>query len=227
MSSSNIFLNTNYDYFFQIGSRHNGKGVNLVVNLMKDKTHFEFFWGNSLAMNGELVQIGIEETNSFGMCKFLNSQSVISLDASVVLSYDDDVKKEMFQFINEGIKTGVIKPIEAKTAFGHYEQQSLKEGLYRVIPLNTRQTSVCPTLDVNPDSSYVIIGDNGGYAVCNWLIHRGARKFVFEFSNDFRSSKMMSFLGKNLEPWGCYRGTIVILLPGLRHCLLTLEAWGT
>uniref|UniRef100_A0A8D8U1H1 Fatty acid synthase n=1 Tax=Cacopsylla melanoneura TaxID=428564 RepID=A0A8D8U1H1_9HEMI len=193
--SNNIFLNTNYDYFMHIGLRHTGKGLNLIVNPMKDETHFEFSW-NSLAMNGEIVQVGIKETNSFGMFKFCKSQSVVGLDAGVLLGYDDAVKKQIFQFINKGIETGVIKPIAAKIGFGHYERQFLTEGAYRVIPLNTRQTSVCPTLDVNPDSSYVIIGDNEGYAVCHWLMHRGARKFVFESSNDFRSSKMLSLLEK-------------------------------
>ncbi|KAL1453683.1 hypothetical protein WDU94_010003 [Cyamophila willieti] len=196
LSPSHIFLNTSYDYFTEIGLKHNGKGLHLVVNPMMDKTHFEFCW-NSLAMNGEFIQIGIEETNSFGMFKFLNSQSILTLDSSVVLNQNEATKKDMFQFISEGIKDGVIQPITARIGFGHYGHSLKQSGLsYQIIPLNTRQSSLRPILDVNSQSSYVIIGDNDGHAVCNWLMQRGARKFVFEFDSDVWSSQMLTSLEK-------------------------------
>uniref|UniRef100_A0A8D9EQT3 Fatty acid synthase n=1 Tax=Cacopsylla melanoneura TaxID=428564 RepID=A0A8D9EQT3_9HEMI len=199
LSSSNIFLNTNYNYFVNIGLNHNGQGVHLVVNPLKDKTHFETSW-NSLAMNGEMIQIGIEEKNSFGMYRFLNSQSVLTMDSSVVLNQDEATKKQMYKFICEGINDGIIQPISARIEFGQYEQKSLEDSAagcsYKVIRLNTRQTSLSPTLDVNPHSSYMIIGDTNGKAVCSWLMQRGARKFVFECGNDIRCSQIMPLLKK-------------------------------
>uniref|UniRef100_A0A8D9EUM6 Uncharacterized protein n=1 Tax=Cacopsylla melanoneura TaxID=428564 RepID=A0A8D9EUM6_9HEMI len=80
---------------------------------MNDPTHFEFCW-NSLATNGELIQIGVDENNSFGMHRFMNNQSVFSVNSRVILNQDETVKKHMYNFVNDAIQSGVIQPIAAR-----------------------------------------------------------------------------------------------------------------
>ncbi|KAI5710713.1 hypothetical protein M8J75_010956 [Diaphorina citri] len=195
LSPNQVFLNT-ADNFMAIMLDTKGKGANVVVNLVKDEAAMNFCW-DALDLNGELIQIGVNEIHSLGMQRFLNSQSFISLNSSVVLNSDEKIKKEIHEFIAEGIENGVIKPIAAKIGSGNMEQKSwdqCDDFSYNVVELNTRQTSHSPTLNLNPDSSYVIVGGYESHHICEWLMQRGARKFVVEFSNEFRATRMSPLL---------------------------------
>lgn len=160
LPASHVFMNTNYDYYLSLMLKNDEDSMETVINPLQDQTHVNICL-ELAAVYGELIQIGIDEVQSIALGNFVKSKSFYSLDLGALVSCDEATKRDIHEFISEGIRSGHVKPLAAKSGFGSFEQNSWQlnsDASYNVIALSNRQAAVSSKLNINPDSSYGIIG---------------------------------------------------------------------
>lgn len=201
LSPRHIFDNSSYSYFLDLMLETNGEGVNIVINSLRDEQHMEISWNVFGQLNGEFIQIGVDEEHKLCMANFLKCQSFVCLNSDSVLSADESTKKQIRDFIKDGIIKGFVTP-NVTAIYGissnSYSEEKPTFSSYSIIPMNIRQqvSSQVPTLDVNKDCCYPIIGGKFVLEVCEWLMERGARKFLVEFNSELRSTKIAQLINQ-------------------------------
>lgn len=174
--------------------------MDLVLNsLAEDKLQASV---RCLAKDGRFLEIGkldLSNNNALGMSVFLKNTSFhgILLDTLFEINTENKDKLEVVRLLNEGIKNGSVKPLQA-TVFSESEVEQAfrymgsgkhigkvvlkirdEEPTATVMPAKKLFTSI-PRSYLFPDKSYVLVGGLGGFGLelANWLITRGAKNIV-------------------------------------------------
>ncbi|GAB0090084.1 Fatty acid synthase [Sergentomyia squamirostris] len=173
-----------------------GRGVDLVVNSLH-----EFFEASvrCLGANGRFLQIGkldLDQNNPLGMSVY-NNISFHGIPLDSVINSDDETIVTVVKLVNEGIKTGAVRPLPT-TVYGDQQVEEafrfLESGKHigkvviklrdeeeqRLVIPKSKLTFAVPRTYLHKDKTYIIIGGLGGFAleIINWFVSRGARKII-------------------------------------------------
>lgn len=115
--------------------------------------------------------------------------------------------KRMTELINDGIKKGVVRPIqrtsfawnEVETAFRYMSTgKHIGKVIIKMREEEPSKVLIAKPLTVkanrrtwfNPSKSYIIVGGLGGFGLelLYWMVMRGAKKFILSSRNGFKSS---------------------------------------
>ncbi|KAH9507034.1 hypothetical protein DERF_011738 [Dermatophagoides farinae] len=209
-----IFNSRDISFERLIKDRTKGLGVDIVLNsLAEDKLQASL---RCLGLNGRFLEIGkydMQMNKPIGMFAFLQNISFhgVCLDAYFREGFDSPnlkrFMKRMTDLLYDGIKRGVVKPIqrtsyrwnEVEQAFRYMstgkhigkviikmrEEEKEKQILAKPLKvIANRRTSF------NPSKSYVIAGGLGGFGLelLYWMVMRGAKKFVLSSRGGLKNS---------------------------------------
>ncbi|XP_043250638.1 fatty acid synthase-like [Colletes gigas] len=204
----------------------NGEGVDVVLNsLSEDKLQASI---RCLGYRGRFLEIGkfdLSLNKKLGMEVFLKEVSFhgVMLD-SLINGLNLDFQKEMFDLVNERMKTIVLKPLVRK-CFGKNEVESafrymaagkhIGKVLIKIAdenePFNT-PVLACPRFHAMPNKSYVIVGGLGGLGLelSDWLVLHGAKNLVIIS----RTGVKDGYQRMRVETWKSY-GVKVLIISGV------------
>ncbi|KAH7644723.1 fatty acid synthase-like protein 3 [Dermatophagoides farinae] len=211
IADDHIFSSRDTNFEYKIKLMTKSRGVDVVLNsLTGDKLHASL---RCLATNGRFLEIGkldMQMNSMLGMFTFLQNISFhgIGLDSL----FRDGLESKSFQnffaevsqCINDGIKNGVVKPID-RTVFeiDHIEQafRHMINGKHIgkvLIRIRDEQDDLNKIIKVDAlvktwfdtEKVYIIAGGLGGVGLelIYWMILRGARKFMITSRSGIRSS---------------------------------------
>ncbi|XP_077275953.1 fatty acid synthase-like [Temnothorax americanus] len=172
----------------------NGGGVDIVLNSLAEEKLIASI--RCLAQNGRFLEIGkfdLISNNPLGMSVFQKSISFhgIRLDNMMCLG-DHKYKSLLSKMIADGLKDGVIKPIQAKVfskteiekafrfmASGKHIEKIIIKIQEKDKPLDKPIVAYRRYYCLR-NKSYIILGGLGGFGLelTDWLILRGARNVV-------------------------------------------------
>ncbi|XP_057655807.1 fatty acid synthase-like [Diorhabda carinulata] len=206
------------DLLFATGA----KGAEVVLNCVSGSLLKSSF--QCIAAYGRFIQYGkydMEEGTSIGMFKFLYNVSLHCVDLQNIFFLDNEIKEEIHQLIEDGIKKYVVrtlrrvvlKPDEIKDVIKVLQDP---ETIGKVI-IQTGNTMNINKINFkdpsrficNSQSSYLILGGsatNWAY-VTEWLVHRGARKIVIASDHKPKENQ----LNRRLQILQEYYGATLII----------------
>ncbi|KAI1123051.1 putative polyketide synthase [Nemania abortiva] len=195
--SSHIFHSRNDEFVDGIKNVTGGKGVNVVLNsLTGDLLHASW---RCIASFGRFVEIGkrdLIDAGKLDMDIFLRGSTFTAFDLSELFFQEDKYYRDtLASKIDEVLalfRAGEIEQLPT-TTFGvsnishAYRHFSSRDHIGKVIVSfedRNAQIPVSPpqySTILHPDKSYLMIGCLGGLgrSLSQWMMSRGARKFVF------------------------------------------------
>ncbi|RVE51369.1 hypothetical protein evm_003924 [Chilo suppressalis] len=200
LSDANIGNSRDTSFEQLVLRRTRGRGVDLVLNsLADDKLRASI---RCLAEGGRFLEIGkldLSNNTQVGLSIFLKNTTFhgILLDALFEAESDNIEKSAVVGCMNEGLKSGVIKPLPC-TVFNDKQLEQafrymatgkhigkvvirVREEEARGARPASRLVSALPRTYMHPGKVYVLVGGLGGFGLelGVWLVTRGARKLVF------------------------------------------------
>ncbi|XP_048000881.1 fatty acid synthase-like [Leguminivora glycinivorella] len=192
-------------------SRTRGRGVDLVLNsLAGDKLQASV---RCLATGGRFLEIGkvdLSANRALGMAVLLKNTTVhgIMLD-TLFNSHDLPERKETWRCMDEGIASGVVRPLPATVYPDNQLEQAFRymatgKHIGKVLIRIREETEevengselaparlifAIPRTFLHPGKSYVLVGGLGGFGLelGEWLKSCGARTLVFNSRNGVRT----------------------------------------
>ncbi|GAB0087166.1 Fatty acid synthase [Sergentomyia squamirostris] len=175
-----------------------GKGVDLVLNsLAEEKLQASV---RCLGVNGRFLEIGkfdLNANNPLGMSMFLKNTSFHGILLETVLQGDDETISTVVKLVEEGIKTGAVRPLPTTVFDDQQVEQAFRfmasgkhigkvvikirdEESEKVVIPTTRLISAIPRTYMYKEKTYVVVGGLGGFGLefIDWMISRGAKKIV-------------------------------------------------
>ena len=213
-----------------------GKGVDVVLNsLTEDKLQASV---RCLAANGRFLEIGkydMQMNKNLGLFAFLQNISFHGVGLDCIFREGPNSKVlrnfmvEMTKLMNDGIKRGVVKPIERTTfekpqAEDAFRYMTLGKHIGKVLikirdeegpgplivknPTKITMSAITRTW-FNPSKIYIILGGLGGFGLefAYWLVLRGAKKIILTsrigIKNDYQQLYLKRFkqLNKFIEDY--------------------------
>lgn len=207
LTDRNICNSRDTTFEQQVLAETNGRGVDLVLNsLAEEKLQASV---RCIAKDGRFLEIGkydLSNNSALGMAFFLKNTTFhgILLDALFGTSSED--KKEVVRLMNEGIRSGAVRPLPATVYSAYQAEQAFRfvgtgkhigkvllkirdEEPKKVLKPATKLISAIPRTYMNPDKSYILVGGLGGFGLelANWLVQRGATKIVLTSRSGVRT----------------------------------------
>ncbi|GAB0087210.1 Fatty acid synthase [Sergentomyia squamirostris] len=175
-----------------------GKGVDLVLNsLAEEKLQASV---RCLGVNGRFLEIGkfdLNSNNPLGMSMFLKNTSFHGILLDTVLQGDEKTIWTIAKLVEEGIKTGAVRPLPTTVFDDQQVEQAFRfmasgkhigkvvikirdEESQKVVIPTARLISAIPRTFLYKEKTYVVVGGLGGFGLelINWMISRGAKKIV-------------------------------------------------
>lgn len=211
IADDHIFSSRDTNFEYKIKLMTKSRGVDVVLNsLTGDKLHASL---RCLATNGRFLEIGkldMQMNSMLGMFTFLHNISFhgIGLDSL----FRDGLESKSFQnffaevsqCINDGIKNGVVKPIDRTVFEIDQIEQAFRHMINGkhigkvLIRIRDEQDDLNKIIKVDAlvktwfdtEKVYIIAGGLGGVGLelIYWMILRGARKFMITSRSGIRSS---------------------------------------
>ncbi|XP_018362103.1 PREDICTED: fatty acid synthase [Trachymyrmex cornetzi] len=228
-----IYSSRNTNFEQMILQRTNGEGVDIVLNsLAEEKLQASV---RCLAIGGRFLEIGkvdLAANNSLGMMIFLKEVSFHGVMFDHLLSSSfglkdeklEEEKAELHNLVNEGLKSGAIKPLVRKvfekdelemafrymTTGKHIGKILLKIGDEKKI-LEKKPILADPRYYCDSNKTYLILGGLGGFGLelADWLILRGAKNIVLTSRTGIKNG----YQRKKVELWKSY-GVNVLIITG-------------
>ncbi|KAK5643002.1 hypothetical protein RI129_009169 [Pyrocoelia pectoralis] len=175
-----------------------GRGVDVVLNSLA--AHQLQASVRCLAMGGRFLEIGkvdLSNNSPLGMNVFLKNTSFHGILLDALLGTDNPEKFEIIKLINEGIRSGAVKPLPRVVFTENQVEQAFRfmasgkhigkvllqirdeESRENLIP-SVKTVSAIARTYMDPDKTYVLVGGLGGFGLelAHWLVFRGATKIV-------------------------------------------------
>ncbi|XP_072382070.1 fatty acid synthase-like [Diabrotica undecimpunctata] len=190
LKEENIGNSRDTSFYNLVKQRTNGKGVDFVLNSLAGE-HFQMSV-ECLAQEGTFLEIGkmdllMGSTIDTGI--YLKNCSFHGVMVDELIN-SIEIKKKIHRLVQEGIDTGVVKPLPLKT-FKLEEIESAVRYLssgknYGKVLVNIRKDgtsnliSAKPEISFYPEKVYIIIGGLGGMGLelAHWLFSKGARIII-------------------------------------------------
>jgi phthiocerol/phenolphthiocerol synthesis type-I polyketide synthase C len=172
----------------EILARTNGEGVDVVLNSLAGEAMVRSI--DTLRPFGRFLELGkrdFYENSQIGLRPFRNNISYFGIDADQLMGVLPALTTRLFEAVMAMFAEGVLHPLpyrafpaaRAEEAF-RYMQQARHIGKVIVTypsgtPAPTRGVAQ-PTLRLDPQAAYLIIGGTGGlgFATARWMVARGA-----------------------------------------------------
>ncbi|XP_012270411.1 fatty acid synthase [Orussus abietinus] len=184
-----------------------GRGVDLVLNsLAEEKLQASI---RCLAKDGRFLEIGkfdLSNNTALGMAFFLKNTSFHGILLDALFEADSPEKREVFQLVEEGIKSGAVRPLPATVFTEHQIEQGFRymatgrhigkvvlkireEEAKKVVQPTPKTVAAIPRTYMNPDKSYVLVGGLGGFGLelANWMVTRGAKYLILTSRSGIRT----------------------------------------
>uniref|UniRef100_A0A6B2E4Y7 Fatty acid synthase n=1 Tax=Phlebotomus kandelakii TaxID=1109342 RepID=A0A6B2E4Y7_9DIPT len=175
-----------------------GKGVDLVLNsLAEEKLQASV---RCLGLNGRFLEIGKFDLNNnspLGMSVFLKNTSFHGILLDSVMEGDDETIATVVQLVNDGIKSGAVRPLPTSVFADQLVEQAFRfmasgkhigkvvikvrdEEKQKLLVPPPKLISAIPRTYMHKEKTYVIVGGLGGFGLelTHWLISRGAKNVV-------------------------------------------------
>ncbi|KAB0795973.1 hypothetical protein PPYR_10034 [Photinus pyralis] len=175
-----------------------GRGVDVILNSLA--AHQLQASVRCLAMGGRFCEIGkvdLSNNSPLGMNVFLKNTSFHGILLDALLGTDNRDKPEIIKLMNEGIKSGAVRPLprivfnenQTEQAFRYMAsgkhigkvllQIREEETRKNLVPAMKTVSAIARTY-MDPDKTYVLVGGLGGFGLelAHWLIFRGATKIM-------------------------------------------------
>jgi len=226
-----------------------GKGIDVVLNsLTEDKLQASV---RCLAPNGRFLEIGkydMQMNKNLGLFAFLNNISFHGVGLDCIFREGPQSKKlqsfmkEMTRLLNEGIKNGVVKPIE-RTVYGTKQAEHafrymttgkhVGKVLIKIRDEEKDKIVVTPKPLVvkattrtwfHPSKTYIIAGGLGGFGLelAYWTVLRGAKKLILTSRTGIKNAYQKLYL-KRFKEFGKLIEDYKIDLTVSTHNVTTLE----
>lgn len=176
----------------------NGRGVDCVLNSLA--AHQLQASVRCLAIGGRFLEIGkvdLSNNSPLGMSIFLKNTTFHGILLDALFDSDSPQKKQVFNLVTEGIKSGAVKPLpntvynenQVEQAFRYMASgKHIGKVLLKIREEESRTTqhpavktvSAIPRTYMDPEKTYILVGGLGGFGLelANWLITRGAKNIV-------------------------------------------------
>lgn len=175
-----------------------GRGVDLILNsLAEEKLQASI---RCLGLNGRFLEIGKFDLNNntpLGMSVFLRNTSFHGILLDSVMEGDDNTIAEVVRLVNEGIRTGAVRPLhttvfndsQIEQAFrfmasgkhiGKVVMKIREEESQKFATPTAKLVNSIPRTYLHNEKTYILVGGLGGFGLelANWLTLRGATKIV-------------------------------------------------
>ena len=213
------------DIFFEkhVMQMTQGRGVDVVLNsLAEDKLQASV---RVLAQHGRFLEIGkfdLNKNSQLGMSVFLKNVSFhgILVDSLFETENNNDWKV-VYQLVEEGIRTGVVRPLNSTVFERHQIEDAFRfmaqgkhmgKVLVKVCEptefLTTGQTPFVtgyPRVWFSPMKTYIVTGGLGGFGLelTQWIVERGARRVILTSRSGVRTGYQARKLRTLQEEFGC------------------------
>nr|QNU13194.1 fatty acid synthase 3 [Locusta migratoria] len=201
-----------------------GNGLSLVINtLTGDKLDHSLMCIEYFGSFVQLAQAEMDKSHKLGLNPFLRSISFHAVSCNKLFDLHDDVKSELHMHVKEGIRKGVVKPLnrivlnqnETQKAFKllfdkkNYQKVLLKSHSTQKKPLAVVKDNLKVLYNCEPESSYLIIGGKNEewLSMTEWLIKHGAKKVVVAHQSD----KGNSYITRRLNLFKKYYNSEIVL----------------
>ncbi|XP_012251516.2 fatty acid synthase-like [Athalia rosae] len=201
-----------------------GRGVDIVLNsLAEEKLQASV---RCLARRGRFLEIGkfdVTSNNPLGMEAFINEISFQGIYLDTLFSEPSDMKSELVRILDEGVKTGVVKPL-VRTVFpmdqveAAFRYMAAGKHIGKVILEIREQKEKRPRTSLplahpryycSEDGSYLIHGGLGGFGLelADWLVLRGAKNLVLTS----RTGVTNGYQQMRINVWKSYGVKVVVV----------------
>ncbi|XP_031628812.1 fatty acid synthase-like [Contarinia nasturtii] len=187
---------TSFEQFIMRATK--GKGVDLVLNSLADNMLQASI--RCLGLDGRFLEIGkvdMHNNSPLGMSVFLKNTSFHGILLDRIMASDDKEKELVVTLVAEGIKNGAVRPLPTTIFNENQVEQAFRfmasgkhigkvvvkvrdEESREVQKPTSKLIAAIPRTYFYSDKTYVIVGGLGGIGLelVNWMIARGASKFV-------------------------------------------------
>jgi NADPH:quinone reductase-like Zn-dependent oxidoreductase/thioesterase domain-containing protein/acyl carrier protein len=200
----------------QIMKATQGRGVDVVLNsLAEDKLQASI---RVLAQHGRFLEIGkfdLNKNSQLGLSVFLKNIAFHGILLDSLFDVDNAEWKQVYQLVEEGIRTGVVRPLKAtvfnvdqiEEAFRFMAQgKHIGKVLVKVWdPKETNEQPIqitgLPKVWFSPMQTYIITGGLGGFGLelAQWMVERGARRLILTSRSGVRTGYQTRKLRTLLE----------------------------
>ncbi|XP_014482327.1 PREDICTED: fatty acid synthase-like [Dinoponera quadriceps] len=199
-----------------------GRGVDIVLNsLAEEKLQASL---RCLARGGRFLEIGkydLISNNVLNKMAFARGISFHGIMLDRIISAKEEMEAEVFNYLLEGLRNHVIKPLPRKT----FERTEVEDAFRYmatgkhigkiVIKIRDEDNPLEHPILAHPrffceiHKSYVILGGLGGFGLelADWLILRGARKLLLTSRTGIRNGYQRS----RVELWKSYGADVQIV----------------
>ncbi|XP_047000141.1 fatty acid synthase-like [Schistocerca americana] len=201
-----------------------GRGVSLVINtLTGDKMEHSLFCVEYFGTFIQLAQADLDKNHKLGMNPFLRSISYYGISCNKLFDLNDDLKLRLHREVKEGIKKGVVKPLNRIVLDQHETHKAMKflfaKNSYQKVLLKSDSPQKKSLAVVNnnlevrfnceSDSSYLIIGGKNEewLSLTQWLVKHGAKKIVIAHQTE----KGNNYVTRRLNLFKKYYNSDIVL----------------
>ncbi|HEY4353129.1 MAG TPA: SDR family NAD(P)-dependent oxidoreductase, partial [Paraburkholderia sp.] len=194
----------------EILARTNGEGVDIVLNSLAGEAMVRSI--DTLRPFGRFLELGkrdFYENSQIGLRPFRNNISYFGIDADQLMGVLPELTTRLFEAVMDLFASDALHPLpyrafpaaRAEEAF-RYMQQARQIGKVLITypsgtPAPTRGV-IQPTLRLDPNGAYLIIGGTGGlgFATARWMVARGARHLTLASRGGVLDAAMQAEVGR-------------------------------
>ncbi|GMR51168.1 hypothetical protein PMAYCL1PPCAC_21363, partial [Pristionchus mayeri] len=210
LKDENFVNSRSTEFELQIRHATKGRGVDLVLNSLAQEMLQASV--RCLAQHGRFLEIGkvdLSQNSALGMSVFLKNVTFHGILLDAIMDLDVGKREDWLaiaKLLEEGIKSGVVQPLhysafsadKAEDAFRFMSAgKHIGKVLMEIRPEESKKVcaptpitvqAICRTL-CHPDHVFLITGGLGGFGLelAQWLVNRGARKFVLTSRSGVRT----------------------------------------
>ncbi|XP_065212158.1 fatty acid synthase-like [Planococcus citri] len=177
-----------------------GVGVSLVVNCLPGIESIQESL-NCVSNFGYFVQIGkIDdwESQQLELYQFLKALSFIMIPnkiSKLLARLSENEKQNLRALVEDGIKNGVVVPfqsyvqIQGMSENNHFSKKDHIKTIFKWLPNSELCRNINQKIRFDNNHSYIILGgekkNHSWFEVLEWLMSKGARKFIVTVDNFF------------------------------------------
>ncbi|XP_065222314.1 fatty acid synthase-like [Planococcus citri] len=221
-----IILRTDGKYDIQLKLRTKGSGATIVINSMNGMKHTNSCLEciSNLSCYIDIVDNYYPEDTELGLYTFLKSVAFNMLPNKIssLIQLPSELKKAIHDYIKKSINKGLIQPLSRivinNNASDDYSRDDLVLSKKKIYKCNSKadiendnSNNLKMKFKIDSTRSYLIIGggkkSNPWFELLEWLISRGAKKFIVALDNFSLGTK----ISHQINRWLTQKKTTIIL----------------